>query len=63
MRAGDVGAEVRLSGWIHRVRDHGGGLFIDLRAHYARERAAAARRAIIAVAVALTVVAIALASY
>ena len=27
----DVGAEVRLSGWVHRVRDHGGVLFIDLR--------------------------------
>ena len=30
----DVGAEVRLSGWVHRVRDHGGVLFIDLRDHY-----------------------------
>jgi aspartyl-tRNA synthetase len=29
-----VGAEVRLSGWVHRVRDHGGILFIDLRDHY-----------------------------
>ncbi|WOI57427.1 aspartate--tRNA ligase [Palleronia sp. LCG004] len=29
-----VGAEVRLSGWVHRVRDHGGVLFIDLRDHY-----------------------------
>ena len=27
-----VGHEVRLSGWVHRVRDHGGVLFIDLRA-------------------------------
>jgi aspartyl-tRNA synthetase len=30
----DVGATVRLSGWIHRKRDHGGVLFIDLRDHY-----------------------------
>ena len=30
----DVGAQVRLSGWVHRVRDHGGVLFIDLRDHY-----------------------------
>ena len=30
----DVGANVRLSGWVHRVRDHGGVLFIDLRDHY-----------------------------
>ena len=30
----DVGHEVRLSGWVHRVRDHGGVLFIDLRDHY-----------------------------
>ncbi|MCL5775726.1 aspartate--tRNA ligase [Limibaculum sp. FT325] len=29
-----VGDEVRLSGWVHRVRDHGGVLFIDLRDHY-----------------------------
>jgi len=29
-----VGARVRLSGWVHRVRDHGGVLFIDLRDHY-----------------------------
>jgi aspartyl-tRNA synthetase len=29
-----VGHEVRLSGWVHRVRDHGGVLFIDLRDHY-----------------------------
>jgi len=34
LRASDVGQNVRLSGWVHRVRDHGGLLFIDLRDHY-----------------------------
>src|SRR5438034_11686802 len=34
LRASDVGKEVRLSGWCHRIRDHGGVLFIDLRDHY-----------------------------
>ena len=34
LRASDVGSEVRLSGWIHRKRDHGGVLFVDLRDHY-----------------------------
>tara|TARA_B100000767_G_scaffold24283_1_gene21435 strand:+ start:189 stop:1919 length:1731 start_codon:yes stop_codon:yes gene_type:complete len=29
-----VGENIRLSGWVHRVRDHGGILFIDLRDHY-----------------------------
>src|SRR5262245_37982622 len=34
LRQADVGTPVRLSGWVHRVRDHGGLLFIDLRDHY-----------------------------
>jgi aspartyl-tRNA synthetase len=34
LRTADVGSNVRLSGWVHRVRDHGGLLFIDLRDHY-----------------------------
>ena len=34
LNAEDVGSSVRLSGWVHRVRDHGGVLFIDLRDHY-----------------------------
>ncbi|HET9716649.1 MAG TPA: aspartate--tRNA ligase [Pseudolabrys sp.] len=34
LREADVGARVRLSGWCHRIRDHGGVLFIDLRDHY-----------------------------
>ena len=31
LRAGDVGQEVRVAGWVHRRRDHGGLVFIDLR--------------------------------
>jgi len=34
LRQGDVGSQVRLAGWIHRKRDHGGLLFIDLRDHF-----------------------------
>ncbi|MBD8553019.1 aspartate--tRNA ligase [Rhizobium sp. CFBP 8762] len=34
LRKSDVGSTVRISGWVHRVRDHGGLLFIDLRDHY-----------------------------
>jgi len=34
LRAAQVGETARLSGWVHRVRDHGGVLFIDLRDHY-----------------------------
>ena len=34
LRPTDVGTDIRLSGWCHRIRDHGGILFIDLRDHY-----------------------------
>jgi aspartyl-tRNA synthetase len=34
LRVSDADAQVRLSGWIHRKRDHGNLLFVDLRDHY-----------------------------
>ena len=34
LRLADAGSQVRLSGWIHRKRDHGGLMFVDLRDHY-----------------------------
>lgn len=34
LRAANVGEEVRLSGWIHNVRDHGNLMFVDLRDHF-----------------------------
>jgi aspartyl-tRNA synthetase len=34
LREADIGQAARLSGWCHRIRDHGGVLFIDLRDHY-----------------------------
>jgi aspartyl-tRNA synthetase len=34
LRAAHVGSEVRISGWVHRKRDHGNLLFVDLRDHF-----------------------------
>ena len=42
LRAAEVGSTVRLSGWIHRKRDHGGVLFVDLRDHYGLTQVVAA---------------------
>lgn len=42
-RAEHVGTTMRLSGWVHRIRDHGGVLFLDLRDHYGLTQCVAAQ--------------------
>ncbi|HSV29170.1 MAG TPA: OB-fold nucleic acid binding domain-containing protein, partial [Candidatus Omnitrophota bacterium] len=34
LRIEDAGNTARISGWVHRKRDHGNLLFVDLRDHY-----------------------------
>ena len=41
LRESDIGSQARLAGWCHRIRDHGGLLFIDLRDHYGITQAVA----------------------
>ena len=49
LRAAEVGSTVRLSGWIHRKRDHGGVLFVDLRDHYGLTQVVAAASSVLAI--------------
>ena len=42
LTAANVGESVKLSGWVHRKRDHGQLLFVDLRDHFVRQPAEAA---------------------
>src|SRR5512137_902403 len=43
LRSSDIGNVARLSGWVHRKRDHGGVLFIDLRDHFGLTQVVAAQ--------------------